>query len=87
MHYSLLKAAEEYHLPKEVKSACGGGLKEFSLHDYHIYDGIEDEEHFFTTNERQWLILRLLEGIRAMPSDLDAVQGINLVEGQPIGLL
>lgn len=80
----LLKAAEEYHLPKAVKSACGGGLKEFSLHDYQIYEGIENEEHFFTTNERQWLILRLLESIRALPSDLDAVQGIELVEGQPI---
>ncbi|XP_019880243.2 anoctamin-8 isoform X2 [Aethina tumida] len=80
----LLKAAEEYHLPKVLKQNKGGGLKEFLMHDCQSYEGFEDEEHFFTTCEKQWLVLRLLESIRAKPHDLDSLPGITLLEGQPI---
>lgn len=85
LSYSLLKAAEEYHLPKILKESKGGGLKEFLVQDFQSYEGSEDEEHFFTTEERQWLVLRLLESIRAKVSDTEAVSGLTLLEGQPIG--
>ncbi|KAJ3636562.1 hypothetical protein MTP99_000095 [Tenebrio molitor] len=80
----LLKAAEEYHLPKILRENKGGGLKEFLVQDYQTYEGADDEERFFTTEERQWLVLRLLESIRAKPSDIEALPRLTLLEGQPI---
>lgn len=82
---SLLKTAEEYHLSKSLKLSKGGGLKEFFVQDYDMYEGSEDEAHFFTTEERQWLVLRLLEAVRASKDDLAAVSNLTLLEGQPIG--
>lgn len=81
----MLKTAEEYHLSKSLKLSKGGGLKEFFIQDYDMYEGSEDEAHFFTTEERQWLVLRLLEGVRTSKDDLAAVPSLTLLEGQPIG--
>lgn len=86
MRFSLLKAAEEYHLPKALRCSKGGGLKEFSQQDFQYFEGSNNEQSFFTTEERQWLVLRILESIRAKPSDLNALPGVNLLEGQPIGI-
>ncbi|XP_022912435.2 anoctamin-10 isoform X1 [Onthophagus taurus] len=80
----LLKAAEEYHLPKSLKDSKGGGLKEFSVQDVQLFEGCENEEFFFTTQERQWLVLRLLESIRSKCNDNISLSGVNLLEGQPI---
>lgn len=80
----LLRAAEEYHLPKALKSTKGGGLKEFAYHDLQSFEGADSEDTFFTSQERQWLVLRLLESIRAKASDTKALPGIVLLEGQPI---
>lgn len=84
LFFSLLDAAEEYHLPKSLKSSKGGGLKEFYVQDFQSYKGSEDEKNFFTSEERQWLILRLLESIRAKSSDSTAVPHLQLLKGQPI---
>lgn len=81
----LLKAAEEHHLPKTLKPNRGGGIKEFSIQDLLCFEGAENEKTFFTTQERQWLVLRLLESIRAKSNDTDALPGVVLLEGQPIG--
>ncbi|XP_017773591.1 PREDICTED: anoctamin-8 isoform X3 [Nicrophorus vespilloides] len=80
----LLRAAEEYHLPKSLKASKGGGLKEFIAHDVQYFEGSDNEQSFFTSQERQWLVLRLLESIRAKTSDSNALSGLNLPEGQPI---
>ncbi|XP_018576940.1 anoctamin-8 [Anoplophora glabripennis] len=80
----LLKAAEEYHLPKALKESKGGGLKEFFVQDFLSYEGAPNEDPFFTTEERQWLVLRLLESIRAKCNDVNVVPGLTLLEGQPI---
>uniref|UniRef100_A0A6P7G5P8 Anoctamin n=1 Tax=Diabrotica virgifera virgifera TaxID=50390 RepID=A0A6P7G5P8_DIAVI len=80
----LLRAAEEYHLPKALKEDKGGGLKEFFVQDYISYENAEDEKLFFTTEERQWLVLHILESIRAKPSDVDVIPEFPLIEGQPI---
>ncbi|XP_076268543.1 anoctamin 8 white walker isoform X3 [Rhynchophorus ferrugineus] len=80
----LLKAAEEYHLPKALKQCKGGGLKELFVQEFQSYEGSEDQEHFFTTEERQWLVLRLLESIRTNKDDLNSITNVNLLEGQPI---
>lgn len=56
------------------------------MQDAQRFEGEENEERFFTTQERQWLVLRLLESIRAKLSDRDALPGVVLLEGQPIGM-
>lgn len=81
----MLKAAEEYHLPKALKCTKGGGLKEFTNQDFQYFEGSDNEQTFFITEERQWLVLRILESIRAKQSDLNALPNGNLLEGQPIG--
>lgn len=83
--FSLLKAAEVYHLPKALKCSKGGGLKEFSHQDFQHFENSDNEQTFFTTEEREWLVLRILESIRAKPSDVNALPGADLLEGQPIG--
>lgn len=85
MFSSLKNAAEEYHLPKALKCSKGGGLKEFSKQDFQYFEGSDNEQTFFTTEERQWLVLRILESIRAKASDVNALTQANLLEGQPIG--
>ncbi|KAK4884573.1 hypothetical protein RN001_000844 [Aquatica leii] len=80
----LLKAAEDFHLPKQVQLVRGGGLKEFTVRDLHCFENADNEQQFFTSQERQWLVLRLLESIRAKTSDLDKVTGVTLLEGQLI---
>lgn len=64
-YFRLLQAAEEYHLPKSVKAEHGGGLKEFVVADSACYSSHDDEVGFFTTQERQWLVLKLLHNLRA----------------------
>lgn len=86
-YFSLLNAAEEYHLPKSLKAIKGGGVKEFYVQDFQSYEGSEDEKNFFTSEERQWLILRLLESIRAKSSDSSAIPDLPLLKGQPISKL
>lgn len=81
----MLKAAEMYHLPKALKCSKGGGLKEFSHQDFQYFEGSDNEQTFFTAEERQWLVLRILESIRAKASDVNALPGAHLLEGQPIG--
>lgn len=78
----LLKAAEEHHLPKTLRANRGGGLKEFSLQDAQCFEDADNEQTFFTTQERQWLVLRILEGVRAKSSDKDALSPSTLLEGQ-----
>ncbi|XP_018328855.1 anoctamin-8 [Agrilus planipennis] len=80
----LIKAAEEFHLPKQLKASKGGGLKEFAIKDSHCFENFENDDLFFTSQEKQWLQLRLLESIRCEKSDLEAFSELNLVEGQPI---
>ncbi|XP_050315766.1 anoctamin-8 isoform X2 [Anthonomus grandis grandis] len=80
----LKRAAEDYHLTKPLKQFKGGGLKEFFLQDYEFYEGAEDEQTFFTSEERQWLVVRLLESVRARREDISAIPGVTLLEGQPI---
>ncbi|PSN51037.1 hypothetical protein C0J52_15420 [Blattella germanica] len=78
----LLKAAEEVHLPKTLRKEYGGGLKEFVQQEVSYFEGTENEREFFTTQERQWLVLHLLQTLRAGPGD--QVGGLKLIEGQAI---
>lgn len=81
---SLLKAAEEVHLPKYLRQEFGGGLKEFVGSEANCFEGSDDEVRFFTTQERQSLVLHLLHTMRAGPHDLHSLPGFKMVEGQAI---
>ncbi|XP_012340811.1 anoctamin-8 isoform X6 [Apis florea] len=80
----LLKAAEEVHLPKTLRQEFGGGLKEFVGSESSCFEGSDDEARFFTTQERQSLVLHLLHTLRAGPQDLHSLPGLKMVEGQAI---
>ncbi|XP_046141729.1 anoctamin-8 isoform X3 [Osmia bicornis bicornis] len=80
----LLKAAEEVHLPKTLRQEFGGGLKEFVGTESGCFEGSDDEARFFTTQERQSLVLHLLHTLRAGPQDLHSLSGLKMVEGQAI---
>ncbi|CAK9797622.1 Ano8, partial [Anthophora quadrimaculata] len=80
----LLKAAEEVHLPKTLRQEYGGGLKEFMGSEANCFEGSDDETRFFTTQERQSLVLHLLHTLRAGPQDLHSLPGLKMVEGQAI---
>ncbi|XP_023248543.1 anoctamin-8-like [Copidosoma floridanum] len=81
----LLKAAEEVHLPKRLRQEYGGGLKEFVGSEATCFEGSDDESRFFTTQERQSLVLHLLHTLRAGPHDLHSLAGrLKLVDGQAI---
>ncbi|XP_074094463.1 anoctamin 8 white walker isoform X2 [Cotesia typhae] len=80
----LLKAAEEVHLPKALRQEYGGGLKEFVHTEINCFEGSDDQSLFFTTQERQSLVLHLLHTLRATHQDLSSLPGVKLVEGQAI---
>lgn len=79
-----MKAAEELHLPKTLKPEYGGGLKEFVQSEHECFENTDEPDHFFTTQERQWLVLHLLQTLRATSGD--TLPGLKLIEGQAIGM-
>ncbi|CAO1355953.1 unnamed protein product [Diamesa hyperborea] len=84
----LFKAAEEYRLPKRLRSDLGGALRDFTTRESHCFEQIKDDDgkiSLFTSQERQWLVLQVLQGLRANSSDMAMLQGKAQVdEGQSI---
>ncbi|XP_055707735.1 anoctamin-8 isoform X3 [Phlebotomus papatasi] len=90
----LFRAAEEARLPKRLKSDLGGALRDFTTREKHCFaqakvsTGEGDDgggSTLFTSQERQWLVLQILQGLRAGLGDLEALQGKAAVaEGQSI---
>ena len=71
-------------MPKSLRQEFGGGLKEFVGSEASCFEGSDDETHFFTTQERQSLVLHLLHTLRAGPHDLHSLPGLKMVDGQAI---
>jgi len=80
--YRLLKYAEEHHLPKRLNSEYGGGLKEFVRSEENKFEGFENLNDFFSMQERQWLILKLLETLRTR--SCEEIRDAKFIEGQAI---
>lgn len=79
----LFKAAEEYRLPKRLRSDLGGALREFTTRESHCFEQIKDDDGkvvLFISQERQWLVFQVLQGLRATSDDVTAFQGIAKVE-------
>lgn len=86
--YRLYKAAEEARLPKRLRADLGGALKEFTYRESHCFAQAKEDgaATLFTSQERQWLVLQVLQGLRAGRNDLESLQGRAAVEeGQSIG--
>lgn len=84
----LFKAAEEARLPKRLRPDLGGALREFTTRESHCFQQLRGDvgsTALFTSQERQWLVLQVLQGLRAGCSDIDALQGrATVAEGQSI---
>ncbi|CAG5863793.1 unnamed protein product [Menidia menidia] len=79
---NLLRGAEEMGLRKAVKPEFGGGTRSFSCEEDYIYENIESELCFFTSQERQSIIRYWLDNLRAKHGEV--LHNINFLEGQPI---
>lgn len=77
-------------MPKRLRRDLGGALREFTTRESHCFAELKVEESttLFTSQERQWLVLLILQSLRADKSDVDALKGkAHVVEGQSIGKL
>ncbi|KAE8632568.1 hypothetical protein XENTR_v10001584 [Xenopus tropicalis] len=79
---NLLRGAEEIGLRKPVKAEFGGGTRVFSCEEDYIYQNIENELIFFTSQERQSIIRYWMENLRAKQGE--SLHNIHFLEGQPI---
>ncbi|XP_068090269.1 anoctamin-8 isoform X2 [Hyperolius riggenbachi] len=79
---NLLRGAEELGLRKAVKAEFGGGTRAFSCEEDYIYQNIENELNFFTSQERQNVIRYWMENLRAKQGE--SLHNIHFLEGQPI---
>ncbi|XP_077440386.1 anoctamin-8 isoform X2 [Vanacampus margaritifer] len=79
---NLLRGAEEMGLRKAVKPEFGAGTRSFSCEEDYIYENIESELCFFTSQERQSIIKYWLDNLRAKHGEV--LHNINFLEGQPI---
>lgn len=85
----LFKAAELYRLPKRLRADLGGALRDFTTRESHCFEQIKDDEGkvtLFSSQERQWLVLQVLQGLRASQNDIKTLQGRaqGVEEGQSI---
>uniref|UniRef100_A0A4W5KWD2 Uncharacterized protein n=1 Tax=Hucho hucho TaxID=62062 RepID=A0A4W5KWD2_9TELE len=69
-------------LRKSVKPEFGGGTRSFSCEEDYIYENIESELCFFTSQERQSIIKYWLDNLRAKQGEV--LHNIHFLEGQPI---
>ncbi|KAH3837137.1 anoctamin-8-like isoform X2 [Dreissena polymorpha] len=81
-YQDLLHMADEECLVKPLKGEFGGGNKEFLYEDRDCYEGIEDELHFLSSEERQSLVYQILLNLRAIQGE--QLCGVNFLEGQAI---
>lgn len=79
-----MKAAEEVSLPKALRHEYGGHLTEFVRAEVSCFKDSDDEALFFTTQERQSLVLHQLYTLRATEQDVTSLPSAKLVEGQAV---
>lgn len=79
----LLQGAEHLDMRKRLKQSHGGGWKEFNVAEANMFRNIENPKDFFTASERQTIVYKMVEEIRAEHGD--SVGRLVLVEGESIG--
>ncbi|XP_057396172.1 anoctamin-8 isoform X2 [Balaenoptera acutorostrata] len=79
---SLLRGADELGLRKAVKTEFGGGTRGFSCEEDFIYENVESELRFFTSQERQSIIRFWLQNLRAKQGE--TLHNVRFLDDQPI---
>ncbi|KAG7227203.1 hypothetical protein INR49_014002 [Caranx melampygus] len=79
---NLLRGAEQMEMHKAIKPQFGGGMRRFSCEEANIYENIDSEPCFFTSQERQSIIKYWLDNLRAKQGEV--LHNIHFLEGQPI---
>ncbi len=67
-----------------LKPEYGGGLHEVSLDQIDFFLDVETEQNFFTSQERQSLILDRLNEIKAFDKEESPFSQVSFLEDQPI---
>lgn len=86
--FRLYQAAEDARLQKRLRDDLGGTLRAFTERDSACFAPSKEygSEVFFTSQERQWLVLHLLNSLRASDLDVSSLHGnARVFEGQSIG--
>lgn len=86
--FRLYQAAEDARLQKRLRDDLGGTLRAFTERDSACFAPTKEfgSEVFFTSQERQWLVLHLLNSLRASELDVSSLHGnARVFEGQSIG--
>ncbi|CAH8500610.1 unnamed protein product [Schistosoma turkestanicum] len=65
----LLTGAEELRIKKSLLPEHGGGLREFSVDEFSLFDHVMDENVFLSTSERSNIIHYFLMSLRACRED------------------
>lgn len=78
----ILKGADALQLEKPIKQELGGGYQIFLFDELEFYEGVEDEENFFSNQERQSIVLHLLSSIRIRENE--RINGIIFQIDQPL---
>ncbi|VDP67298.1 unnamed protein product [Schistosoma curassoni] len=68
---SLLTGAEELRIKKSLLPEHGGGLREFSVDEFSLFDNVMDEKLFLSTSERSNIVHHFLMSLRACREDSD----------------
>ncbi|CAH8550975.1 unnamed protein product [Schistosoma margrebowiei] len=67
----LLTGAEELRIKKTLLPEHGGGLREFSVDEFSLFDNVMDEKLFLSTSERSNIVHHFLMSLRACREDSD----------------
>lgn len=78
----ILKGANALQLEKPIKQEFGGGYQIFLFDELEFYEGVEDEENFFSNQERQSIVLHLLSAIRIRENEM--ISGIKFQVDQSL---
>ncbi|CAF3675914.1 unnamed protein product [Rotaria sordida] len=66
----ILKGADTLQLEKPIKQEFGGGYRIFSFDELEFYEGVENEEKFLSSQERQSIVFHLLYSIRIIENEI-----------------
>ena len=65
-----LRGLEQMQIPKQLKDEYGGGNKEFNFMEMNSFKDIERFEDFLSTQERQSILMFLINRIRAQEGNM-----------------
>ncbi len=82
-YHGYLRGLEMMQVPKLLRADLGGGWKEFTIKEKDSFEGVTDMDVFLTSQERQSILLHLLNSVRAEKSMVIADR-IKFREGEAI---